>query len=416
MYHIDNKVEFDKSFLLKEDETTYESRCSGEFSPDRKVYDLIDLFSGAGGMSLGFSKQFGQPFRSVWANDFNQFCVDTYNENFDSHCVCGDIVKILAEGKIGIPKADVVIGGPPCQGFSLLNKNRENDPRKELWRPFLDVVQLSGASIFVMENVPQLLGTYEHGEIVGVAEALGFKVWQDKLIAANYGVPQTRTRAFIIGCKFADPAVLFPPRKTHYNPDAKRKQITIENYLSKPEKWKTVRDAVGELPPPVGTAIRDEAPPLNLHFGRNPTELSKKRYRAIPKEGMNRFDLQRIAPELTPKCWIRKKSGGTDLFGRLWWDRPAVTMRTEFFKPEKGRYLHPVQHRPITHREAARFQSFPDSFRFTGSKIEIAKQIGNAVPPLLAARVADVVRLLLDQKYKQWMSSQKEKEAELCRV
>ncbi len=259
MYHLDNILDLNQSYLLREDESTYESRCAGKLLPDRKVYDLIDLFSGAGGMSLGFSKQFGQPFRSVWANDFNQFCVDTYNENFGSHCVRGDIVKILEEGKIRIPQADVVIGGPPCQGFSLLNKNRENDPRKELWRPFLDVVALCGASIFVMENVPQLLNTFEHGEIVEAAKALGFITWQDKLIAADYGVPQTRTRAFIIGCKFTDPAVLFPPRKTHYNPDRKGKQKTIEDYLTKPKKWKTVRDAVGELPPPVGTVIRYEA-------------------------------------------------------------------------------------------------------------------------------------------------------------
>ena len=420
MYQIENTIEIDKSFILKEDESTYRSRFSGELLKTPRRYRLIDLFSGAGGMSLGFSEVFGQPFQSVWANDFNQFCVDTYNENFGHHCVAGDIVEILEQGKIEIPKADVVIGGPPCQGFSLLNKNRENDPRKELWRPYLEVVDRSGASIFVMENVPQLLGTFEHGEIVGVAESLGFKVWQDKLIAADYGVPQTRTRAFIIGCKFADPTVLFPPRKTHFNPNGNGKQLTLpfnrEEYLSKPPTWKTVKDAISDLPQPEGTEIKNIDPPLNLHFGRNPTELSRKRYRAIPHEGMNRFDLQRIAPELTPKCWIRKKSGGTDLFGRLWWDKPSVTIRTEFFKPEKGRYLHPEQHRPITHREAARFQSFPDSFKFLGSKIEIAKQIGNAVPPLLAARVADVVRLLLDQKYGQWTSSQEKNEVKLCRA
>ncbi len=261
----------------------------------------------------------------------------------------------------------------------------------------------SGASVFVMENVPQLLGTFEHGKIVESAESQGFMVCCDKLLAADYGVPQTRVRAFIIGCNFRDPSILFPPRKTHFNPNGNGKQLALpidsgNGYLPTCKKWRTVRDAIGDLPVPEGTAVRDVPPPLNLHFGRNPTELSKKRYRAIPSEGMNRFDLQRIAPELTPNCWIRKKTGGTDLFGRLWWDRPAFTMRTEFFKPEKGRYLHPVQHRPITHREAARFQSFPDDFRFTGTKIEIAKQIGNAVPPLLAARVADVVRLLLSSK------------------
>ena len=420
MYQIENTIEIDKSFILKKDESTYRSRFSGELLKTSRRYRLIDLFSGAGGMSLGFSEVFGQPFQPVWANDFNKFCVDTYNKNFGHHCVAGDIVEILEQGKIEIPKADVVIGGPPCQGFSLLNKNRENDTRKELWRPYLEVVKRSGASIFVMENVPQLLGTFEHGEIVGVAESLGFKVWQDKLIAADYGVPQTRIRAFIIGCKFADPSVLFPPRKTHFNPNGNGKQLILpcnrEEYLSKPPTWKTVKDAIGDLAQPEGTEIKNIDPPLDLHFGRNPTELSRKRYRAIPHEGMNRFDLQRIAPELTPKCWIRKKSGGTDLFGRLWWNKPSVTIRTEFFKPEKGRYLHPEQHRPITHREAARFQSFPDSFKFLGSKIEIAKQIGNAVPPLLAARVADVVRLLLDQKYGQWTSSQEKNEVKLCRA
>ena len=419
-YGIENAIKIDKSLILKQDEESYHSRCAGKLLLKPRRYRLIDLFSGAGGMSLGFSEAFGQPFQAVWANDFNQFCVDTYNENFGAHSVAGDIVEILEEGKVDIPKADVVIGGPPCQGFSLLNKNRENDPRKELWRPFLDVVERSGASIFVMENVPQLLGTFEHGEIVGVAESLGFHVWQDKLVAADYGVPQTRTRAFIIGCKFTDPAVLFPPRKTHFNPKGNGKQAALplnnEEYLSPSATWRTVRDAIEDLPPPEGTEIRNVEPPLDLHFGRNPTELSRKRYRTIPKEGMNRFDLQRLAPELTPKCWLRKKSGGTDLFGRLWWDKPSVTIRTEFFKPEKGRYLHPKQHRPITHREAARFQSFPDNFKFLGSKIEIAKQIGNAVPPLLASRIADVVRLLLEQKDEQWTSSQRKNEVESCRA
>ncbi|RJP74958.1 MAG: DNA cytosine methyltransferase [Desulfobacteraceae bacterium] len=420
MYQLENTIKLDRALILREDEATYGSRCSGKLLKDTKRYRLIDLFSGAGGMSLGFSEAFGQPFQTVWANDFSQFCVDTYNENFGPHSVAGDIVEILETKQIEIPQADVVIGGPPCQGFSLLNRNRENDPRKELWRPFLEVVEKCGASVFVMENVPQLLGTFEHGEIVGAAKSLGFKIWQEKLTAADYGVPQVRTRAFIIGCKFTDPSIVFPPRKTHFNPNGNGKQLTIpfnrKDYLSTVRKWKTVKDAIGDLPAPEGTEIRPVSPPFDLHFGRNPTELSQKRYRAIPQEGMNRFDLQRIAPELTPKCWIRKKTGGTDLFGRLWWDRPCVTIRTEFYKPEKGRYLHPEQHRPITHREAARFQSFPDSFRFIGSKIEIAKQIGNAVPPLLAARVADVVRLLLDQKHKQWIPSQEKNEVKLCRA
>src|SRR6185369_14761221 len=141
---------------------------------------------------------------------------------------------------------------------------------------------------------------------------------------------------------------------------------------------------------PKGTEIRSDAAPLNLQFGRSPTPKSLLRYKAIPKEGMNRFDLLKNAPELTPDCWVRKKSGGTDLFGRLWWDRPAFTIRTEFFKPEKGRYLHPEAHRPLTVREAARLQAFParharppHGFIFPEHlpMTVVAKGIGNAVPP-----------------------------------
>jgi len=389
-----------ETFLLKEDEAVYTARAKEELAKPRSSFKLIDLFCGAGGMTLGFTEAFGHHFKPVWANDFNKYCIDTYSANFGSHCQPGDIVDILQNPSTVIPKADVVIGGPPCQGFSLLNKNKENDPRNQLWRPFLEVVERSGASVFVIENVPQLLNTFEHGEIVGTAEKLGFTVWHGKLCAADYGVSQTRWRAVIVGSKVSDPRHVFPPRRTHFNPSGGSFQPGLnfagnENYLPSPERWRTVRDSIGDLPRPIGTEVRDVPPPLDIHFGRTPTPMSLKRYKAIPKEGMNRVDLKRRAPELTPACWIRKKSGGTDLFGRLWWDRPAFTIRTEFFKPEKGRYLHPEQHRPITHREAARLQSFPDSFVFKGTKIEIAKQIGNAVPPLLAARIADIVHVLL---------------------
>lgn len=398
-YHSNNSG---NGWLVREDQRVYKSRFEGKLARRRKQFRLIDVFAGAGGMTLGFSQSFGHAFKSVWANDFNEYCVDTYNANFGKHCFAGDIVDIISNPKTRIPRADVVIGGPPCQGFSLLNKNREGDPRKQLWRPYFEIVRRSRAKVFVMENVPQLLGSFEHGEIMGLAESMGFGVWGHVLCAADYGVSQTRRRAFIIGCKFFDPKLLFPPRKTHFGPLRGGTQMSLleanNGYLPGATTWRTVRDAIGDLPPPVGTEIRDEAPPLNLHFGRTPTPMSLERYKAIPKEGMNRFDLQKRAPELTPGCWVRKKSGGTDLFGRLWWDRPAFTIRTEFFKPEKGRYLHPEQHRPITHREAARLQSFPDDFCFKGSKIEIAMQIGNAVPPALAARVADVVYLLLTMK------------------
>ncbi|NUN98741.1 MAG: DNA cytosine methyltransferase, partial [Candidatus Omnitrophica bacterium] len=338
------------------------TRCPQRGGP---TFSLIDLFSGAGGMTLGFSEVFGHSFQAVWANDSNPHAVATYNYNFGDHCVLGDIEILVEDPSVQIPKADLVIGGPPCQGFSLLNKQRQCDDRRQLWRPFLQVVERSGARAFVMENVPQLLGSDECKQIELFAASIGFKTASAILRAADYGVPQTRYRAFIIGCNFLDPWEYFPPQRTHYNPNEgqARTVFTVEgSYINAPEPWRTVRDAIGDLPSPYGTDVRLEVPPMDLHFGRNPTPKSIKRYKAIPFEGMNRFDLHRNAPHLTPGCWKRKKNGGTDLFGRLWWDRPAFTIRTEFFKPEKGRYLHPSEHRPITHREAARLQSFPDSF------------------------------------------------------
>ncbi len=382
------------------DESVYYRRKSDNLSKTGRRYSLIDLFSGAGGLTLGFTGAFGHVFEPVWANDLDQSSAETYERNFGTHCVNEDILKVTAHRSDEIPEADVVIGGPPCQGFSLLNKNRLGDKRKELWRPFLDTVELSKAKVFLMENVPQLLGSLEHQDIVKCANKMGFQLRWAKLCAADYGVAQLRWRAFIVGSRIGDPSSAFPPKRTHYDSNLALQGGMANNgnvFVKDPTPWATVRDVISNLPKPRGTEITADSPPLNLHFGRKPTAKSLMRYRTIPCEGMNRFDLQRIAPELTPECWIKKKSGGTDLFGRLWWDRPAFTIRTEFFKPEKGRYLHPKQHRPITHREAARLQSFPDFFKFCGTKIEIARQIGNAVPPLLAARLADCVYALLEQ-------------------
>lgn len=342
-------------------------------------YRLIDLFSGAGGMTLGFvAPRFCGDFRSVLAVDNDRASTKTHEWNFGGRTICGDIEHwIEAEDP---PQADVVIGGPPCQGFSLLNKKRVGDRRRELWEPFLDVVRRSNARIFVMENVAELHRSPEYDRILERARTIGFECVGAVLNAADFGAPQTRRRTIIIG---RDASRLHEnvlhPEPTHAPPDIAAK--------SGARPWRTVREAIADLPrDPKGTEPNDD-PILDLHFGRNPTAKSLARYAHVP-EGGNRFDLQRNAPELTPDCWIRKTSGGTDLFGRLWWDRPSVTIRTEFFKPEKGRYLHPIENRPITHREAARLMGFPDTFKFIGSKTEVARQIGNAVPPDLAGAIA----------------------------
>lgn len=348
----------------------------------KRKLKVIDLFAGAGGFTLGLC-QTGR-FEPVFANDFNAYAAKTYNANFGDHCLHGDINDLLANNSFKFPDAEVVIGGPPCQGFSLLNKRREGDPRKHLWRAFMEVVRRVSPVVFVMENVPELLSSAEFVDIKALAESMGYFVNAGILNAADYGVPQRRKRAIILAGRNG----LLPlPTPTHCNT-----QKTTTLFQAGLLPWETVTRAIIDLPEPVGIELRvgEVSPPWDLHFGRTPTKQSLSRYRCVP-EGGNRFDLQRKRPDLTPMCWIRKKSGGTDLFGRLWGDRPAFTIRTEFFKPEKGRYLHPKQHRPITHREAARLQSFPDSFKFTGTKIEIAKQIGNAVPPLLGKRVAEVL-------------------------
>jgi DNA (cytosine-5)-methyltransferase 1 len=333
-------------------------------------------------MTLGFvDQEFCGGFESVLAIDNDESSIKTHSANFSGANLACNIEDWLQSSPC-VPAADVVIGGPPCQGFSLLNKKRRGDARRALWEPYLDVVELSKAKLFVMENVSELYRSEELVDIKERARRMGFETTESILNTADYGAPQTRRRTVIVGWKrrkVASPQ--FPPTPTH---SASGADSTLP-------RWLTVRDVIADLREPRGTEIRNEAPPYNLHFGRNPTAKSLARYKSVPPGG-NRFDLQRNARHLTPGCWIRKTSGGTDLFGRLWWNRPSVTIRTEFFKPEKGRYLHPEKHRPITHREAARLMGFPDRFIFVGSKTDIAKQIGNAVPPALAGAIARMVK------------------------
>jgi DNA (cytosine-5)-methyltransferase 1 len=219
----------------------------------------------------------------------------------------------------------------------------------------------------------------EYLEILEESKQLGYKVEGKLLNAAHYGTPQQRKRAFIVGSRIGEPVF---PKPTHRNP---AEAVTFETEGL--PKWKTVKDAIGDLPRvPTGEG---------WHIGRNPTSLSVERYKHIPSGG-NRFNLP---SHLMPDCWKRKTKGGTDLFGRLWWSEPSVTIRTEFYKPEKGRYLHPDENRPITHKEAARLQGFDDGFLFKGKKIEVGIQIGNAVPPSLAYQIALVVK----KEIKAWL-------------
>lgn len=335
------------------------------------TYKLMDLFAGCGGMTLGFEAT-GR-FQSVFSVEWDRAAAETYRRNFGDHIVAAPIEDIAR-----FPKADVVIGGPPCQGFSPLNMSGAGLERRSLWRQYLRALDDAQPSLFVMENVPELLRSAEYLDFVEAAVELGFTVEGRILNAADYGVPQRRRRAFVIGSRVGAP--VWPERDFFPPSDAPEGA----------QLWRTFRDAVEGL-----SLVPDGE---NWHSRRNPRPMSVERYRTIPNEGEGRFQLAERRPDITPACWLRKKSGSTDVFGRLWWDRPAFTIRTEFFKPEKGRYLHPSEHRPITVREAARCMSFPDDFELPVDQAmtTVAKQVGNAVPPLLARRVAELIAAQLD--------------------
>lgn len=343
---------------------------------------LADLFAGAGGLTEGF-RQAG--YSAVSAVEHDRWAAKTYAANFGEHVLaCGieDVEiarhrKSLAwsgfdtEGNVATvetPLIDVLVGGPPCQGFSPLGRMNDwsfDDPRNKLWKHYARVLDIVQPKVFVIENVPEILKSIEFDRLrrrISRSER-GYRLVYGVLNAVAYGVPQARKRAIIIGSRVGQPTL---PSET------------LERF--------TVRDAIGDL---------SETPTgLDWHVGRNPLPSSLERYKCVP-EGGNRFDLMRERPDLTPDCWLRKKTGSTDVFGRMRWDDAAPTIRTEFFKPEKGRYLHPVAHRPITIREAARLQTFPDGFVFVGSNVQVAKQIGNAVPIRLARVIAEHLKATL---------------------
>ena len=332
----------------------------------------MDLFAGCGGLAYGFVRA---GFEAVGAVEIDPDAAETYALNIDENIFVDDIASIKRW-----PKASIVIGGPPCQGFSQLGTRNPDDPRNQLWREYVRVLSLTRADVFVMENVPQLLVSAQYESFREEARELGFHVVSGILNAADFGAPQSRRRAIVIGSRISEPQL---PPTTHGPQSASgRPFLDVRSAFTNP------------------TRLPNKPSGHNWHVGRSGIrDTSLLRYRAVPPSGGNRFQMQDALDAdglgyLVPRCWREKPSGTTDVFGRMWWDRPSPTIRTEFYKPEKGRYLHPVAHRPITVREAARLQSFPDDFIFPESPrmTSVARQIGNAVPPVLAEALAKVVR------------------------
>lgn len=357
---------------------------------------MIDLFAGCGGLTSGF---LDAGFKPVLAVEWDISAASTYAANFgEGHMLWGDIASA---GSDAIPRADVIVGGPPCQGFSNLGSKDPEDPRNRLWREYVRVVLAANPKVFVLENVDRFSRSPEFALLMNALHEGELRRWKhfDRgvLNAADYGVPQRRQRTILIASRIG-PVTL--PAPTHTR-DGSGGLLP----------WATVRGAIEDLPAfPETTDLPDSkvsffegraVPGIfksdDIHIGRSPRPTSLERYDCIPPGG-GRFDLP---DHLMPPCWANKPTGTTDVMGRMRWDAPSLTIRTEFFKPEKGQYLHPQWdsrnrrmriNRPITHLEAARLQTFPNDFLWCGTKIEIAKQIGNAVPPLLARAIAGAVK------------------------
>ena len=369
-----------KQVTMLEEAPTVDVHASHPAGPSNGTITSIDLFAGAGGLSLGFHLA-DLGYMSVFAVEHESAAAATFARNFGCEVFDGDI-----ECGPDYPEADLIVGGPPCQGFSPLGRDRDDLSRAQLnglWKYFLDAVRTIRPKAFVIENVREFQRSAQFAELICLLETDSeLSVYTPAfgvLNAADYGVPQTRHRGIMVAVRDHDRNLPWPPPPLR-GPDS----VDARPYV-------TVREAIGDLPRHTsGTEPYFTEAGQHLHFGRRPRPESLERYRAIPPGG-NRFDLMRNRPDITPPCWANKPTGTTDVMGRLWWDRPSTTIRTEFFKPEKGRYLHPTADRVISHREGARLQSFPDWYLFEGTKIEIARQIGNAVPPLLGLAIARYV-------------------------
>lgn len=351
---------------------------------------VLDLFAGAGGLTAGLHSVSSR-FRVIGAVEWDQAAAASYEATYGPGLVyAGDIKEWLKT--TAVPPADLVIGGPPCQGFSTLGKQDVEDERNSLWMEYAETIQRARPKYFVLENVAEFKKSPQFELFKKATSASGpladYAFEATILNAADFGAPQARKRTVIIGYRRE---LGFPglPEPTH-TADPSRTDLNAHV---------TVAAALRGVPPvPDRDHVFDDRKfrfgakafpgsfrPRDLHWSRNYTELSRKRFAVIPPGG-NRRHLEPY-PELMAPCWTRHRSGSGDVMGRLFWDRPAVTIRTEFFKPEKGRYLHPEEDRAITHYEAALLQGFGPEHRFVGSRTDIARQIGNAVPVPLGAAI-----------------------------
>ncbi len=356
---------------------------------DQKVATAIDLFAGCGGGTLGF-KNAGYNVRA--AVEIDPTACRSYRMNHPEVNLLERDIRLLDANSIldaaGLRPGETtaLLGCPPCQGFSTLSKLGGEDSRNSLvWR-FVSLAIEILPEFVVFENVPGLksgVGKLRWARARGLLQRAGYRLAEGIVDAASYGVPQFRKRLLLIASRY-DNHYLSIPEVTHTSPEAAGEKGLLS--------WTTVRSALQDLPP---IATEQHHSVDLLHCAPRHVQIVLDRLRHIPHDGGGRKSL----PEaLTLKCH-RNHRGHWDVYGRMWWDRPAPTLTTGCTNVTRGRFAHPQEDRAITLREAARLQTFPNPYRFAGSRREIAGQIGNAVPPLLAAVLGGYI-LSIKNNYK----------------
>ena len=379
---------------------------------------VLDLFCGTGGFSFGMEHS-GLGFSTRFGIDVLPVAVETFKRNHSNAVgLCGDLRKarrsdVASLTQLQRGKVDVIVGGPPCQGFSSIRPFRstnDDDPRNSLFEEYASFVNYFRPRAFVLENVVGL-ATHKEGATIEAMEEcfrdLGYDSDWRILNSAHYGVPQKRERLIMIGAERGVP-IRFPEPTHAYNGstigfrDRKKMLLPMESdlFTKRPalKQAITVINAVGDLPeleageeaksytrPPVHAYQRErrrESRTLTWHCA---TGHTKRMLEIIKYSGKN--------IDCIPKHLIR--SGFSSCYSRLDADAPAVTITVNFVHPASNRCIHPFQNRALTPREGARVQSFDDSFEFAGNRTQVAKQIGNAVPPLLGAAIGKALAEML---------------------
>lgn len=373
------------------------------------MLNSIDLFSGCGGMTLGF-KWAG--FASVLASDIDENCEKTFQTNFpEIPFLCGDLsnfTKPQFDKIISKQEIDVIIGGPPCQGFSLANKNRnkvDEDPRNKLFYEFVKTINWYNPKAFVMENVKGLL-SMQSGKVIQQihyefenAGNFGYEVRTKVLKASNFGVPQSRERVIIIGIR--KDLNLIPEF-----PKPKEEEVTVEQAISDLPQI-NAGEGTEKMDYPIEPQndyqklMRKNAKNVFNHIAMKHTPRLIERFKAI-KQGQNLLDvwdthgaMKRGNP--SEKSTVKFSQNNLRLFP----NKPAPTIAASF----QSNFIHPFLDRNFTAREGARLQSFPDDFIFEGMRTKMSwekglsqyQQIGNAVPPLMAFEIAKTLRNILEK-------------------